>query len=80
MERFIDTYGDRVAALGGIDVNLLTQGPESAIAARTREVLAHAAPGGAYACGSGNSIPNYVPPPHYLAMLETLARFNAERR
>lgn len=80
VERFVDLYGDRIAALGGIDVNLLTQGPDSAIAARTKAVLAHAAPGGAYACGSGNSIPNYVPPLHYLAMLETLAKFNAELR
>jgi uroporphyrinogen decarboxylase len=77
VEQFVAEYGDRVATLGGIDVNLLAQGPESAIAARTREVLATAAASGAYVCGSGNSIPNYVPMEHYLAMLEALAGFNA---
>ncbi len=77
VEQFLDRFGDSVATLGGIDMNLLAQGPEDAIRARTRRVLEHAAPGGGYACGSGNSIPNYIPPAHYLAMVETVADFNA---
>lgn len=76
VERFMDTWGTAVGTLGGIDVDLLARGPEQAIAARTRQVLEHAAPRGGYACGSGNSIPDYVPPDHYLAMIETVARFN----
>jgi uroporphyrinogen decarboxylase len=76
VERFIDAWGDRVAVLGGIDVNLLAMGSESDVAARTRQVLEYAAPRGGYVCGSGNSITNYVPPGNYLAMIEAVHRFN----
>jgi uroporphyrinogen decarboxylase len=76
VERFIEAWGTKVGTLGGIDVNLLAQGSEEAVAARTREVLDRAAPSGGYACGSGNSITNYVPPGNYLAMIETVAAFN----
>ena len=34
------------------------------------------APGGGYACGSGNSITNYMPTENYLAMIQTIHRFN----
>ena len=79
VEGFMDRWGSRVGVLGGIDVDLLARGPEDAIVARTQAVLEHAANTGGYACGSGNSIPNYVPPDHFLAMVETVARFNGRR-
>ncbi|MFH0979928.1 MAG: uroporphyrinogen decarboxylase family protein [Planctomycetota bacterium] len=79
VEQFIDRWGDKVGTLGGIDVDLLARGPEQAVVARTRQVLEHAAPRRGYACGSGNSITNYVPPDNYLAMVETVARFNGRR-
>ncbi|MCP4249554.1 MAG: hypothetical protein GY778_21140 [bacterium] len=80
VERFVDAWGDRVAALGGVDVHLLADGDEDAVVSRTRQILEHAAPRGGYACGSGNSIANYVKPGNYLAMIETVARFNAGRQ
>jgi uroporphyrinogen decarboxylase len=79
VEEFQCRWGGKVAVLGGVDVNLLTRGPESAIVARTREILACAAPRRNYVCGSGNSIPSYVPPDHYLAMLEAVHEFNRSR-
>jgi uroporphyrinogen decarboxylase len=76
VERFMDQWGDRVAVLGGVDVHILSTGSESAIRNRVREILDHVAPRGGYACGSGNSIPNYVSAENYLAMIESVAEFN----
>jgi uroporphyrinogen decarboxylase len=76
VELFADEWAARVAVLGGIDVNLLSTGSEESVAARTRQVLECAAPAGGYACGSGNSITNYVRPGNYLTMIETVAAFN----
>jgi uroporphyrinogen decarboxylase len=69
-------WGDWLAVLGGVDVDLLARGSEPEICDRTRVILEACAVDGGYACGSGNSIANYVPPDNYLAMLETVHRFN----
>ena len=63
-------YGDRIAVLGGIDMDLLARGTEQAVRARVREVVDACAPGGGYALGSGNTIANYVPLGNYLALLD----------
>ncbi len=65
-----DRYGDRIALLGGIDMDLLGRGTEEAVRARVREVMAHCAPGGGFALGSGNTVANYVQVENYLAMLD----------
>ncbi|MFC1806717.1 uroporphyrinogen decarboxylase family protein [Planctomycetota bacterium] len=65
-----DLYGDRLAVLGGIDMDLLARGSEAAVRARVREVVEHCAPGGGFALGSGNTVANYVPVANYLAMLD----------
>lgn len=78
VERFIDRWAGRIGILGGVDVHLLSTGDEQAIRRRTLEILAHAAPHGGYACGSGNSIPNYVSPERYIAMVEAVAAFNRQ--
>jgi len=77
VESYIERWGGRVAVMGGVDVNLLALGDASAIRHRVWEILERGAPTGGYLCGSGNSIPNYIAPEHYLTMLETLAEFNA---
>jgi len=70
-DRWISLYGERIALLGGIDINLLCQGSPSEIAARTFEDgLRFRSQAKGYALGSGNSIPDYVPVEGYLAMLE----------
>ena len=63
-------YGDRIAVLGGIDMDLLGRGSEAAVRRRVREVLRACAPGGGFALGSGNTVANYVPLGNYLAMLD----------
>ncbi|HOE97306.1 MAG TPA: uroporphyrinogen decarboxylase family protein [Candidatus Sumerlaeota bacterium] len=63
-------YGHKVAALGGIDVDFLCRSDEAAIRRRVRETLAACQSEGGYCLGSGNSICNYIPVDHYLAMLD----------
>ncbi len=77
IESFYDRWHDRIAVLGGVDVHILATADDASIKRRTISILEHCAARGGYACGSGNSIPNYVPPENYLAMLEALAAFNA---
>jgi len=62
-------YGDRVAALGGIDMDNLARMDEAELRKYVRDTLNACMPG-RYALGSGNSIANYVPPQNYLAMLD----------
>lgn len=76
VEEFKRRWGARVAVLGGVDVDLLSRGTEADVRRRTEQILTACAPGGGYACGSGNSITNYVPPANYVAMIETVQRFN----
>ena len=63
-------YGDRVSALGGIDVHLLASGTEDQVRAYTRKRIEECAPGGNWTLGSGNSVANYIPVGNFLAMLD----------
>ena len=76
VEEFKRRWGAGVAVLGGVDVDLLSRQSPDRVRERTRQILEACAPGGGYACGSGNSVTNYVPTANYLAMLETIHRFN----
>ncbi len=67
---FKKKWGNRVAILGGVDMDVLARGTEEQVRAYTRRCLEECAPGGGYALGSGNTIANYVPTEKYLAMLD----------
>jgi uroporphyrinogen decarboxylase len=70
-------HGDRIALLGGIDVDFLCRADEEQIRRRVRDTLQVCQPGGGYCLGSGNSIANYIPVDNYLAMLDEGRRFAA---
>jgi uroporphyrinogen decarboxylase len=63
-------YGDRLALIGGIDLDFLCRADEAAVRARVRHTLEACMPGGGYCLGTGNSVANYVPLGNYLAMLD----------
>jgi hypothetical protein len=63
-------YGDRLAVLGGLDVNILAASTPQQVRKHARFLLETCGGRGRYALGSGNSIPSYVPPENYLAMLD----------
>lgn len=71
-----ERYGDRLTLLGGMDVDFLARADEAAIRARTREVLDLCMPGGGYFLGSGNWVSSYIPPEHYLWMLDEARRWS----
>jgi len=76
VEEVYRKYGDRVAILGGVDVDLLARGTPDQVRARTREILEACAPGGGFCMGSGNSLPNFVNVENYYAMLDETSKWN----
>lgn len=66
---FKEKYGDKVAVLGGVDVNKLVTYNEESLRKYVREILDKCMPY-RYALGSGNSITNYIPVENYLIMLD----------
>ena len=72
-------WGDRVAILGGVDMDLLGRGTEEEVRARTRQILGVCGvKGTGYCLGTGNTAANYLPRPNYLAMLDEGRRWNRE--
>ena len=78
VEAFTARYSDRIATIGGVDVDLLTRGSEEQVRARTREVLERCAPSRAYILGSGNSIANYIQTRNFLAMVDEGWRYRTQ--
>ncbi len=70
-------HGDRLAAIGGIDMDVISRCDEREVREYTRGVIEACAPGGGWALGTGNSVPNYVPVDNFLAMLDEGRRFGA---
>jgi uroporphyrinogen decarboxylase len=70
-EKWQQMYGDKIALLGGIDMDVICTSTPSEIKARVRKLAIESRnyPYG-YALGTGNSIAGYVPAENYLAMIE----------
>lgn len=68
-------WSDRIAILGGIDMDFLARKTPEEIYQRSLRLLERTSGSGAYALGSGNSIPDYIPWLNYLAMLRAAADF-----
>lgn len=64
-------WGDRIAILGGIDMDFLVRSTPEEIHNRAIEILKLTGSKG-YALGSGNSIPAFVPVENYLAMISAV--------
>jgi len=67
---FKKRYGDRIAILGGVDMDKLSRLDEQSLRKYIRGILDECMPEGRFALGSGNSIANFVPVENYLIMLE----------
>ncbi len=70
-------WGDRIALLGGIDMDILCRAWEEQIRHRVRGTLDVCMPGGGYCLERGNSVANYIPVENYLAMLDKGRRYAA---
>jgi len=63
-----EQWGERIALMGGIDVDFLCRAGVEAVRRRTASMIERTRCRG-WAVGSGNSIPYYVPDDSYLAMI-----------
>ncbi len=61
-------YHQRIAILGGLDVDFLVRSSPQQIEERSKKLLELGMHGGAYALGSGNSIANYIPQASFRAI------------
>jgi len=76
VEDAYDRWGDRIAILGGIDLDFLCRSEPSDIKKRSRKMLEKTKGQGGYALGTGNSVPEYVPVKNYLAMISVATDVN----
>ena len=65
-----DRYGDRVAVVGNIDVDLLCRGTPSGIRDETNRLVVSLAKRGGHVLSSGNTITSAVKPNNFRAMIE----------
>lgn len=72
---FMDRYGDRIAGLGGVDMDKLARLSEPDLRDYIREILDRTMPG-RFALGSGNTVANYIPVKNYLIMVEEANRWS----
>ena len=70
VQQFQERYGNRIAVLGGMDVDVLAASTPERVREHTRFLVETCGARGRYAIGSGNSIPSYVPVENYLAMVD----------
>ncbi len=73
VQEFQKRYGDRIAVLGGLDINILTRATPLEVRREVGRLMEECGARGRYAVGSGNSVPSYVPVQNYLAMAEEAA-------
>jgi uroporphyrinogen decarboxylase len=68
-------YGDKLALIGHVDVDMLSRGTEDQVREQVKKNIEEAGYNGGYCAGSGNSIPDYVKYENYLAMLKAVRDF-----
>jgi uroporphyrinogen decarboxylase len=69
VEQAYEKYHDRMAILGGIDVNFICESTPDEVYERSRAMLERAVERGGYALGTGNSVPEYVPDENFFALI-----------
>ena len=69
VEKAYDDLHDRIAILGGIDINFLARSDSSMVYERSKKIVEKTKNKG-YALGSGNSIPEFIPDENFIEMLK----------
>ncbi len=70
VSQFKAKYGDRIAVIGGVDVDKICRLDELELRKYVRNIIDECMPNGGYLLGSGNSVTNYVPLRNYLIVLD----------
>ena len=76
IEEAYEAWHNRIALLGGIDVNYICTQPIERIKSRTRAMIERTQTRGGWAVGTGNSVPPYMPVDKYIAMVEEAIGYN----
>ncbi len=76
IEEAYEAWHDRIALLGGIDVDFIIRRPAEDVKRRVAAMLERTKDRGGWAVGTGNSVPEYIPISQYLAMVETAIGYN----
>jgi uroporphyrinogen decarboxylase len=69
VEEAYESLHQRIAILGGIDVDFICRSTPEAVYERSKAMLLKTKGRGGYALGTGNSVPEYVPDEGYFAMI-----------
>ena len=75
---WVERYGGRIGNFGGIDTDRLCRCSEAEIREEVGDIVRQCAGHGGIAFGTGNSIPGYVPPANYLAMVEAIRELRGD--
>jgi uroporphyrinogen decarboxylase len=75
VEDSYEKWHGRIAILGGIDVNWIINHSEEDIITRCRAMLKRSEAYGGYALGTGNSVPEYIPQDHFIALLKAALEY-----
>jgi uroporphyrinogen decarboxylase len=69
-------YGNKFCILGNIDLDYtLTRGTVEEVEEQVKRRIRELAPGGGYCLAASNSVPEYVKPENYKAMVEATKRY-----
>ena len=69
VEKAYEKYHDRIAIIGGIDVNFICESTPDEVYTRSKAMLDRAAERGSFALGTGNSVPEYMPDANFFALI-----------
>ena len=73
---FKQEYGQRIALIGNLSVDLLTRGSTSAVTHEAQRLIQNASVGGGYGFSSGNSLPRYANLENVFAVSRVVKEFN----
>ncbi len=79
IEEAYEAYHSRIALLGGLDMNFMCQSSEQEVYDRTMRMLERTADRGGWAVGTGNSVPEYLPPRNIFAMQRAARDFQGKK-
>ena len=75
VEDSYELYQGKIAILGGIDLNFIIKSSEEEITSRCRSMLKRVESRGGYALGTGNSVPEFIPQDHFIALLKAALEY-----
>jgi uroporphyrinogen decarboxylase len=75
VEDSYEKWHSRIAILGGIDVDFVIRRSEEEISARCKAMLKRVEGRGGYALGTGNSVPEFIPQDHFIALLKAALEY-----